>query len=111
MPEIRAYRRFGVRVLLEGVVGVALLLPVFAFLWARATRDQFDEWFWIATALFVAGAGGGLLWHARRLRRMICPQCGTLIVRTDAPLPRHPINFTCTRCDVEWVTGLRVGDD
>jgi len=111
MPEIRTYRRFGARFLLEGVVGVALLLPVFAFLSARARSDRFDHWFWIATAVFVLGAGGGLLRQAARLRRMVCPQCGHLIVRTDSPPPRHPINFVCARCDVEWVTGLHVSDD
>jgi hypothetical protein len=111
MPQIRTYRRFGFVFLLEGVAGVALLLPVFVFLWARASDDRFDAWFWIATAVFVLGAGGGLLRQAARLRRMLCPQCGNLIVRTDYPPVRHPINFVCTRCDVEWVTGLHVTDD
>jgi len=111
MPEIRKYRRFGVRFLLEGAVGVAVLLPVFAFLSVRASNDRFDHWFWIATAVFVLGAGGGLLRQTARLRRMVCPQCGNLILRADYPPPPHPINFVCARCDVEWVTGLHVSDD
>jgi hypothetical protein len=88
-----------------------LLLPVFAFLWARASTDELDHWFWIATAVFVLGTIAGLLRQAGRLRRMVCPQCGSLIVNTDLPPPRHPINFVCRRCDVEWVTGLHVTDD
>lgn len=111
MPEIRKYRRFGARYMLLNVVSVLPFVPVFIFMWHRASSGRFDTWFWLATGLFGVGGVFGLWWQARRSRRMNCPQCGALIVRTDHPAPNQPINFVCTRCDVKWVTGLSVADD
>ncbi len=111
MPTIREYRRFGTRYMLTNAASVTPFVAVFIFIWRRADSGPFDRWFWLATALFVVGAIFGLWWQAYRSRRMICPQCGTRIVRTDHPRSNEPIDFVCSRCDVKWATGLSVADD
>ncbi len=111
MPELRHYRRFGRWYMLANAASVLPFLPVLIFIWHRASIDRIDAWFWLGVSLFVAGAGFGLWWQAHRSRRMRCPQCRTRIVRSSQPGLNDPINFICPRCELEWVTGLRVSDD
>jgi hypothetical protein len=111
MPEVRQYRRFGARYMLANILSMVPFVPVFVFICLRASSGNFDSWFWLATGFFILGALFGLRWQAYRSRRMICPHCGDLILRTNHPAPNQPINFICSRCDVEWVSGLSVADD
>ena len=97
--------------MLANAASVLPFVPVFFFMWNRASSGNLDIWFWFSAGIFAAGAVFGLWWQARRSRRMNCPQCGTLIFRTSHPGPNQPINFVCRRCDVEWVTGLSAAND
>lgn len=50
---------------------------------------------------------------ARALLRFPCPQCGRLLPRPvdTGDQRRAPLVYPCTRCDVQWDTGLRTTDD
>lgn len=84
---------------------------VFTFMWFRLRSGRIDALFWSACALFVAGSVFGLWWQAYRSRRMICPQCGAMLFRSGHPGRGQAMNFVCSHCDVEWITGLSVPDD
>jgi hypothetical protein len=111
MPEMREYRRFGSRYMLLNALSMLPFIPVFIFIWIRAQAMNLDFWLWIASGIFLAGAVFGLWWQWYRSRRMVCPKCGSFILRKGHVEAGEPLNFVCTRCDIEWVTGLSQSDD
>ncbi len=106
----RKYRRFGKRYLLQNLILFVPLAALFVVAWSR--WDKFDMVFWLCIILFVAGVLAALIWERRRLRNFTCPKCGTII---QEPTIKHrqaedPINYYCSRCDIEWETGLFEAD-
>ena len=102
----RKYRRFGKRYLLQNLILVVPLAALFVVAWSR--WDKLDEVFWLCITLFTASVLVALFWERRRLRRFSCPECGTVIQEPTIKhrQPEDPVNYYCSKCDIEWETGL-----
>lgn len=102
----RKYRRFGKRYLLQNLILFVPLAALFVVAWSR--WEKLDAVFWFCITLFVAGVSGALFWERRRLKSFSCPECGTVIQEPAIKhrQPEDPVNYYCSKCDIEWETGL-----
>lgn len=98
---------FGLRYLLMNFLSMLPFIPVFIFMFIRASNDQWDWITFSLFGLFGMGACFGLWWQSHRSSRFVCPECNTLIIdRHENIKVGGELNFICKKCDIEWVTGL-----
>lgn len=63
---------------------------------------------WAGLFLFLVGHA---VVYRFTLRRFICPKCGQTVALKGYPAPGAFFRFHCRRCNVLWLTGIRVSDD
>lgn len=106
MSTRRTDARFKSRFILRSAALVVPPLVVFAFLWRESVRVESTSWW--AVAFFVGWVGVWALLDAALLRNYRCPSCGHRIGNSTRlnRSGRDPIRHYCSRCDIEWDTGL-----
>lgn len=106
MSVKKDYRKYGYRYMVLNLLSMLPFIPVFVIF---VYRGKFDNIGISLTVVFVVGAVFGLAWQHRRHSRIRCPQCKDILFAEKNLARGAPNNFRCTRCDVEWVTGLLAG--
>jgi hypothetical protein len=107
MTPTKPDRRFKKRYVLRTAILVVPPLVAFVFIWRDGGR--FGSALWPAAVFFVAWVLAWIGLDAVILRRYSCPSCGQRIAHPTI-LSRKagdPIHYYCSKCDIEWDTGLR----
>lgn len=105
MPQRKQYLKFSRDFTRKNLALLPILLILFLILflnWGKLLGN-------IAIICFVATILANSIWDYFYLRKFRCPDCGQSISQPTIKhrQPRQPINFYCSRCDVEWETGLK----
>jgi hypothetical protein len=89
------------RIVWENLIFSVPLLMIGVFVFFRCEKG--DLLFWVASAVFIAGAIGFYIWKRHRPGLFRCPSCGGAISEIIVdPKGTEPSKYRCGRCDVEW---------
>jgi predicted RNA-binding Zn-ribbon protein involved in translation (DUF1610 family) len=111
MKTLRRDHRFTRRYILRSAILVVPPLVAGVLVW-RAW-DRSDSAIWLAAIFFLAWIVVWIISDAVMFRTYRCPSCGQ---RIRHPTIRSrgagdPIRYYCSKCDIEWDTGLRESSD
>lgn len=100
------YKEFGIKFLIQNIILLIPLVLLFWFAWANV--EQMNIFFWVSAALFILAVVSWMVWDRQRFKNFHCPECGMHILEPTlkARKENDPVNYYCSKCDIEWETGL-----
>jgi predicted RNA-binding Zn-ribbon protein involved in translation (DUF1610 family) len=100
------YRKFGDNYLKKELFIIAPIILLFILLAIFKWENPIIRYSVVLLIILVAMFG--TTWQKVRLEKFVCPNCKKHIAEPTIKIRSEddPINYYCSKCDIEWETGL-----
>ena len=100
------YRKFGDNYIKKELFIIAPIILLFILLAIFNWENPIIKYSVVLLIILVAMFG--TTWQKVRLKKFVCPNCKKHIAEPTIKIRSEddPINYYCSKCDIEWETGL-----